>query len=95
LFLLTCAQLAWGVFGMGPILLAMCGGERQLIRIYALAVGAAVAAAIPMTIAWGGAGAAAAAIITAAIIGLLSRRYGLKHLGVEITFLPLIRRALT
>jgi O-antigen/teichoic acid export membrane protein len=95
LFLLTCAQLAYGIFGMGPILLAMSGGERQLIRIYVLAVGTAIAAAIPMTIAWGSAGAAAGPVITALIIGLLSRRYGRAHLGVEITCLPLIRRLFT
>ncbi len=90
LFLLTCAQLVNGLFGMGPILLAMCGGERQLIRIYAVAVGAAIVAAIPMTIAWGSAGAAAAPIISAALIGLLSRRYGVRHLGVELTAFRLV-----
>ncbi len=92
LFLLTCAQLVNGLFGMGPILLAMCGGERQLIRIYAIAVGTAIVAAIPMTIAWGSAGAAAAPIISAALIGLLSWRYGLRELGVDVTVLPLVRR---
>jgi hypothetical protein len=47
-----------------------------------------------MTIMWGSAGTAAAPILSAVIIGLLSRRYGLKELGVEITCLPLIRRLL-
>ena len=88
LFLLTLAQLAYALFGMGPILLAMCDGERDLIRIYLLAVGAAVAAAIPLTMTWGGAGAAAAPMISAGLIGLMSRRYARRELGVEITALP-------
>jgi hypothetical protein len=45
-----------------------------------------------MTVAWGSAGAAAATIISAVGIGWLSRRYGLRELGVEVTVLPLIRR---
>ncbi|MFL6728315.1 MAG: lipopolysaccharide biosynthesis protein, partial [Sphingomicrobium sp.] len=88
LFLLTLAQLIYALFGMGPILLAMCDGERDLIRIYLIAVGAAVAAAIPMTLAWGGAGAAAAPMISAILIGAMSRRYARRELGVEITALP-------
>ena len=85
LFLLTLAQLIYAVFGMGPILLAMCDGERDLIRIYLIAVGAAVAAAIPMTMAWGGAGAAAGPLVSATLIGLMTRRYARRELGVEIT----------
>jgi len=84
LFLLTLAQLLYSLFGMGPILLAMCDGERDLIRIYAIAVGTAVIAAIPLTIAWGGAGAAAGPIVSATLIGLMSRRYARRELGVDI-----------
>jgi len=91
LALLTTAQLVYALFGMGPILLAMCGGERQLIRIYTLAVGTAILAAVPMTRFWGAPGAGAAPIITAAIIGLLSRRYGRSQLGVEISCLRFVR----
>lgn len=85
LFLLALAQLTYAFFGMGPILLAMCDGERDLIRIYAIAVGCAVAAAIPLTVVWGGTGAAAAPIISATAIGVMSRRYAKRQLGVEIT----------
>ena len=88
LFLLTLAQLIYAVFGMGPVLLAMCDGERDLIRIYLIAVGAAVLAAIPMTVAWGGAGAAAGPLVSATLIGLMSRRYARRELGVEITPIP-------
>jgi len=93
LFLLTLAQLIYAFFGMGPILLAMCDGERDLIRIYAIAVGTAVVAAIPMTMAWGGAGAAAGPLVSATLIGLMSRRYGRRSLGVEITPLSAMHRA--
>ena len=90
LFLLTLAQLIYALFGMGPILLAMCDGERDLIRIYAIAVGCAVAAAIPLTMTWGGAGAAAAPMISGSLIGWMSRRYARRELGVEITAARLI-----
>jgi len=85
LFLLTLAQLIYALFGMGPILLAMCDGERDLIRIYAIAISAAVALAIPMTFRWGGAGAAAGPLVSASLIGWMSRRYARRELGVEIT----------
>lgn len=93
LFLLTLAQLVYALFGMGPILLAMCDGERDLIRIYLIAVGAAVAAAIPLTLVWGGAGAAAAPMLSALLIGLMSRRYAQRALGVEITAIRITRPA--
>ena len=93
LFLLTLAQLVYAVFGMGPVLLAMCDGERDLIRIYLIAVGTAVAAAIPLTLAWGGAGAAAAPMLSAFLIGLMSRRYARRTLSLEITALGAAGRA--
>jgi O-antigen/teichoic acid export membrane protein len=94
LFFLTLAQLIYAAFGMGPILLAMCDGERDLIRIYAIAVSIATAAAVPMTMFWDGVGAAMGPVISAILIGLLSRRYGLRQLGLEITCLDMVRRAL-
>ena len=93
LFILTLAQLIYALFGMGPILLAMCDGERDLIRIYAIAVGSALAAAIPLTMTWGGAGAAAGPLVSATLIGLLSRRYARRELGVEIIAFGGPRRA--
>jgi O-antigen/teichoic acid export membrane protein len=92
LFLLTVAQLVYAVFGMGPILLAMCGGERDLIRIYLIGVGIAFLAAIPMTMRWGGAGAALGPVISALFIGLLSQRWARRKFGLEITGLNLLRR---
>jgi O-antigen/teichoic acid export membrane protein len=93
LSVMTLAYLTHGLFGMGAILLAMCGGERALARIYLLAVGAAIAAGVPLILLWGGAGAAAAQIISAFLIGTLSRRYGRQTLGVEVTLLGAKARA--
>jgi len=91
LFLFTLGQLVFGAFGMGPILLAMCEGERDLIRIYSVAVAMAFLAALPMTIAWGGTGAAAAAVISNGLIGIMSWRYGRRELGVEISAVSLMK----
>jgi O-antigen/teichoic acid export membrane protein len=90
LFILCVAQLAFGLFGMGPILLAMCGGERQLIKIYLFAVGLGILAAIPLVGVAGASGAAAAMIISTGLIGLLSWRHGKTRMGVDATFLPLL-----
>ena len=92
LFALCTSQLIFGFFGMGPIMLAMCHGERQLIRIYLLSVGLAAMAAVPLVIALGATGAAIAFVISNGLIGLLSWRYGKQNLGVDCTFLPLLRR---
>ncbi|HEY1605335.1 MAG TPA: lipopolysaccharide biosynthesis protein [Allosphingosinicella sp.] len=91
LFLISVAQLIWTFFGMGPILLAMCQGERHLTKIYAVAEGAAILAAVPLIRSYGAAGAAAAQMVSAALIGFLSWRYARKVLGLELTFLPLLR----
>ena len=92
LFLLCCGQLVGGFFGMGPILLAMCNGERHLIKIYLVAVGGAVAAAIPLTHAFGASGAAAAQIVSVSLIGIFSWRYARNVLGLEITCVGLRRQ---
>lgn len=92
LFFLTFAQLIYAVFGMGPILLAMCGGERELIRIYLIGVATAFVAAIPLTVFWGGAGAAMGPMVSALLIGSLSRRWARRQFGLEITALSLMRR---
>ena len=94
LFLLCIAQSIFAFFGMGPILLAMCNGERYLTKVYALAVGLALVSAIPLTKYLGAPGAAGATIISAILIGTLSRRYARKNLGVDVTFLPLLYKQL-
>jgi O-antigen/teichoic acid export membrane protein len=92
LFVHCVSQLVFGVFGMGPIMLAMCDGERQLIKIYVVSVGLAVVAAVPLVIAFGATGAATGFLISNTLVGLLSWRYGKMRLGVDSTFLPLLRR---
>jgi O-antigen/teichoic acid export membrane protein len=92
LFLLCLAQLVFAFFGMGPILLAMCEGERELIKIYVVSVGLGMIAAAPLIAMFGASGAAVAQIVSFWSIGLLSRRHARKALGVDVTFLPLIQR---
>jgi O-antigen/teichoic acid export membrane protein len=91
LFLLSASQLILAFFGMGPILLAMCQGERHLTKVYCAAVGVAVVAAVPLIRYWGAAGAGAAPMISAALIGFFSWRYARRELGLDLTFLPLVR----
>lgn len=95
LVVMTFAQLVFGIFGMGPILLAMCDAERHLIKIYLAAVGLGIASAVPMILVYGANGAAAAMIVSMGMIGLLSWRYGRSSLGVDCTFLPLLRSTQT
>ncbi|MCL6697368.1 lipopolysaccharide biosynthesis protein [Sphingomonas sp. NSE70-1] len=93
LFLMCVAQLVFAFFGMGPILLAMCEGERHLIRIYLFSVGLGMLAAVPLIMEFGPAGAAAAIILSNGSTGFLSWRWGLRRLGVDSTLLPLLRSA--
>jgi O-antigen/teichoic acid export membrane protein len=93
LFILCLSQLVFCIFGMGPIMLAMCDGERHLIKIYIISVGVATAAAVPLVIAYGANGAAAAIVISNGLVGFLSWSYGKSRLGVDSTFLPLLRPA--
>jgi O-antigen/teichoic acid export membrane protein len=72
-------------------MLAMCDGERQLIKIYMVSVGLAAGAAVPLVITFGATGAAVAFLISNGLVGLLSWRDGKVRLGVDSTFLPLLR----
>jgi O-antigen/teichoic acid export membrane protein len=92
LFYLCVAQLAYGLFGMGPILLSMCQVERKLLTIYAVSTVAGFAAAYPLIIRHGATGAALAMILSNGLIGLLSWSVGRTQIGVDATFLPLLRR---
>jgi O-antigen/teichoic acid export membrane protein len=91
LLIMSLAQLVLAFFGMGPILLAMCGGERQLIRIYLFSVSLSILAAAGLIMAFGASGAASAMVISMGLIGFFSWHYGRTHLEVDCTFLPLLR----
>lgn len=87
LALLCAGQVAFALFGMGPILLAMTGGERELTRIYLIAVGSGVLAALVLVPRWGAAGAGAAQLLSSAMIAAASGRHARRVLGLETTFL--------
>jgi O-antigen/teichoic acid export membrane protein len=87
LAILCAAQLVFGFFGMGPILLAMVGGERPLTLIYVVAVGAGVVAAAFLVPRYGAVGAAAAQVLSTGGIGALSSRFARNRFGLSTTFL--------
>jgi O-antigen/teichoic acid export membrane protein len=93
LFYLCVAQLAYGLFGMGPILLSMCEGERKLFIIYVVSTITGIVAAYPLIILHSATGAAFAMIVSNGLVGLLSWIIGRKDLGVDSTFVPLLRRS--
>jgi O-antigen/teichoic acid export membrane protein len=87
LVLLCAAQLVFGFFGMGPILLAMADSERHLTIIYLVAVGAGVVAAAFLIPLYGAVGAAAAQILSMGTVAALSGRFARRRLGLGTTFL--------
>lgn len=72
LTILCVAQLAFAMFGMGPILLAMCHRERQLARIYVLAIACGLVIACLLIQALGAAGVALGQLASLSVIGGLS-----------------------
>lgn len=85
LLFLAIAQTVFAAFGMGPILLAMGGAERSLIRIYLVAVTAGIISAIPLILRFGANGAAAAQIVSLSLIGLQCWLYARKRWGLNLT----------
>lgn len=90
-FILAIAQSIYAAFGMGPILLAMGGGETTLIRIYIVAATLGMIAAVPLIIQFGASGAAAAQLVSLSTIGLMSWRYAYRRWGVDLTCLNLVK----
>jgi O-antigen/teichoic acid export membrane protein len=94
LWILGCVQLVSGFFGMGPILLAMCNSERQLTRIYIVAILAGIGTAIPLTYSFGASGAALAQVVSTGLIAYLSGRFARRELGLSTTFVPWLASAI-
>ena len=63
---------------------AMTVGESEAYHRRAIAIATGLAVAIPLTMRWGGVGAACGPLVSALIIGLMSRCHALSALGVEI-----------
>jgi O-antigen/teichoic acid export membrane protein len=78
LITLMAAQMLTGFFGVGSMLLAMGGGERDLTVAYAFSLTVAGATAIPLVLLHGATGAAAAAIAGAAVLNFFVWR-AIKH----------------
>jgi O-antigen/teichoic acid export membrane protein len=93
LFYLCVAQLVYGLFGMGPIMLSMCEREQKLFTIYFVSTATGVAVSYPLIIAHGAAGAAIAMIASSGLVGLLSWYVGRVDLGVDSTIVSLFRRS--
>ena len=87
LVMLCAAQLVFGLFGMGPILLAMADSERHLTKIYLFSVGCGVALALPLIWQFGAIGAAGAQIFSTGLTAYLSGRFARRQLGLGTTFL--------
>ena len=87
LTMLCGVQLVFGLFGMGPILLAMADSERHLTKIYLFSVGCGVALAFPLVWRFGAIGAAGAQISSTGLIAYLSGRFARRQLGLGTTFL--------
>jgi len=84
---LAAAQLVNACFGIGWILMTMSGGERQLAQFYAVSVGLSILAGVPLCIAYGATGAAAAAILGALVQNLLVWRHVRMHHSVDCSVL--------
>ncbi len=93
LFYLCVSQLAFGLFGMGPILLSMCEGERKLFAIYVVSTATGIIAAYPLIITHSATGAAIAMVLSNGLIGLMSWYVGRTEMGVDSTFVPLFSRS--
>ena len=87
LVVLCGAQLVFGMFGMGPILLAMADSERHLTQIYLIAVGCGLALAFPMIWLFGAIGAAGAQVFSTGLTAFLSGRFARRQFGLGTTFM--------
>ena len=90
LILLMASQTVSGFFGVGPILLSMGGGERDLTKAYALSLIVAVGAAIPLVMRYGATGAAAASVAGAVVLNLIAWHSIRSRFGLDCSLLGLV-----
>lgn len=95
LVVLVAAQGVGAYFGVGFVLLAMGESERQLSLCYLAAVVVGVTAAIPLTLAWGATGAAAAAVAGGLANNGLAWYFVRRRMGLDCSALGLSIRGIS
>lgn len=91
LLVIAISQLAFSLFGMGPILLLMTDQERPLTVIYVVALVAGISAAFALIPAFGAIGAALAQLVSLTVIGAGSDRVARRRLGLRVSWLQVPR----
>jgi O-antigen/teichoic acid export membrane protein len=89
LLVIAIAQLAFSLFGMGPILLLMTDQERPLTVIYVIAVLGGIIAALVLIPIYGAVGAALAQLVSLTVIGAASDFVARRRLGLRVSWLRL------
>jgi O-antigen/teichoic acid export membrane protein len=92
LVLMTFAQAINGFFGVGWVFLSVSGGERMLTASFTTSVAVSIAVAVPLTILYGAAGAAGAAVVGALIQNILVWRGVRLHSSLESSAAGFLRR---
>ena len=95
LLVIAIAQLAFSLFGMGPILLLMTEQERPLTLIYVVALVAGIAAALMLIPIYGAIGAALAQLASLSVVGAGSDMVARRRLDLRVSWLqfPRLTRA--
>ncbi|KUR78193.1 hypothetical protein AQZ49_07620 [Novosphingobium sp. FSW06-99] len=86
LVLLCAGQMLYSLFGMGPILLAMCGEERALTAIYAISLTCGILLALLLGHAFGMVGVVGGQMLSGFMVGCLSDARARAKLGVASAF---------
>lgn len=89
LLVIAIAQLAFSLFGMGPILLLMTDLERPLTVIYVIAVLGGIVAALALIPIYGAVGAALAQLVSLTVVGAASDLVARRRLGLRVSWLRL------
>lgn len=87
LLVIAISQLAFSLFGMGPILLLMTDQERPLTVIYVIALVGGISAALALIPPFGAIGAALAQLVSLTIVGAGSDLVARRRLGLRVSWL--------